>query len=193
MKKSFKLMVAFVMGASMLFSCQQADEPMIDKGQESALKTRAYGDKTPTVTIYVETNDVNPLNAGDYKLPDGTPYADIVELFASNIHKRTVNGVVEPTLYLNDKMTNLLENDGYLTYVKPLQDMGIKVLLTVLGDWQGIGVANMNDTQTTHLPRYWPTPWRNTVWTVSDSTMSMQTIHRPIQPPSAKSLSNSAS
>ena len=93
MKKSFKLMVAFVMGASMLFSCQQADEPMIDKGQESALKTRAYGDKTPTVTIYVETNDVNPLNAGDYKLPDGTPYADIVELFASNIHKRTVNGV----------------------------------------------------------------------------------------------------
>lgn len=40
MKKSFKLMVAFVMGASMLFSCQQADEPMIDKGQESALKTR---------------------------------------------------------------------------------------------------------------------------------------------------------
>lgn len=62
-----------------------------------------------------------------------------MELFASNIHKRTVNGVVEPTLYLNDKMTNLLENDGYLTYVKPLQDMGIKVLLTVLGDWQGIG------------------------------------------------------
>lgn len=153
MKKSFKLMVAFVMGASMLFSCQQADEPMIDKGQESALKTRAYGDKTPTVTIYVETNDVNPLNAGDYKLPDGTPYADIVELFASNIHKRTVNGVVEPTLYLNDKMTNLLENDGYLTYVKPLQDMGIKVLLTVLGDWQGIGVANMNDTQTTQFAK----------------------------------------
>lgn len=153
MKKSFKLMVAFVMGASMLFSCQQADEPMIDKGLESALKTRAYGDKTPTVTIYVETNDVNPLNAGDYKLPDGTPYADIVELFASNIHKRTVNGVVEPTLYLNDKMTNLLENDGYLTYVKPLQDMGIKVLLTVLGDWQGIGVANMNDTQTTQFAK----------------------------------------
>ena len=76
-----------------------------------------------------------------------------MELFASNIHKRTVNGVVEPTLYLNDKMTNLLENDGYLTYVKPLQDMGIKVLLTVLGDWQGIGVANMNDTQTTQFAK----------------------------------------
>ncbi|WP_288489335.1 glycosyl hydrolase family 18 protein [Alistipes finegoldii] len=109
--------------------------------------TRAFGDKTPIVNIYVETNDVNPLNAGDYKLPNGKPYADIVEFFASNIHKETVNGVVRPTLYLNDKMTNLLENGGYLTYVKPLQDMGIKVLLTVLGDWQNIGVTSMNDTQ----------------------------------------------
>lgn len=147
MKKTFKLMAALVMGAGMMFSCQQAEEPTMDKAQEPVVKTRAYGDKTPTVTIYVETNDVNPLNAGDYKLPNGKPYADIVEFFASNIHKRTVNGVVEPTLYLNDKMTNLLENGGYLTYVKPLQDMGIKVLLTVLGDWQNIGVTSMNDTQ----------------------------------------------
>ena len=153
MKKTFKLMAALVMGAGMMFSCQQAEEPTMDKAQEPVVETRAYGDKTPTVTIYVETNDVNPLNAGDYKLPDGTAYADIVEFFASNIHKRTVNGVVEPTLYLNDKMTNLLENGGAQKYVKGLQDKGIKVLLTVLGDWQGIGVANMNDTQTTQFAK----------------------------------------
>ena len=153
MKKTFKLMAALVMGAGMMFSCQQAEEPTMDKAQEPVVKTRAYGDKTPTVTIYVETNDVNPLNAGDYKLPDGTAYADIVEFFASNIHKRTVNGVVEPTLYLNDKMTNLLENGGAQKYVKGLQDKGIKVVLTVLGDWQGIGVANMNATQTTQFAK----------------------------------------
>lgn len=153
MKKTFKLMAALVMGAGMMFSCQQAEEPTMDKAQEPVVKTRAYGDKTPTVTIYVETNDVNPLNAGDYKLPNGKPYADIVEFFASNIHKRTVNGVVEPTLYLNDKMTNLLENGGAQKYVKGLQDKGIKVVLTVLGDWQGIGVANMNDTQTTQFAK----------------------------------------
>ena len=153
MKKTFKLMAALVMGAGMMFSCQQAEEPTMDKAQEPVVETRAYGDKTPTVTIYVETNDVNPLNAGDYKLPDGTAYADIVEFFASNIHKRTVNGVVEPTLYLNDKMTNLLENGGAQKYVKGLQDKGIKVVLTVLGDWQGIGVANMNDTQTTKFAK----------------------------------------
>ena len=152
MKKTFKLMAALVMGAGMMFSCQQAEEPTMDKAQEPVVKTRAYGD-TPVVAIYVETNDVNPLNAGDYKLPNGKPYADIVEFFASNIHKRTVNGVVEPTLYLNDKMTNLLENGGAATYVQGLQAKGIKVVLTVLGDWQGIGVANMNDTQTTQFAK----------------------------------------
>lgn len=31
--------------------------------------------------------------------------------------------------------------------MRPLREVGIKVLLTVLGDWQGVGVANMTDTQ----------------------------------------------
>ena len=151
MKKTFKLMAALVMGAGMMFSCQQAEEPTMDKAQEPVVKTRAYGDKTPTVTIYVETNDVNPLNAGDYKLPNGKPYADIVEFFASNIHKRTVNGVVEPTLYLNDKMTNLLENGGAATYVAGLQAKGIKVVLTILPNWQNIDFTSLNDTQADQL------------------------------------------
>lgn len=112
MKRNLKLFVTLVLGATMMFSCQQAEDPTMDQG--AVPETRAYGD-TPVVVIYVETNDTNPLNAGDYKLSNGEPFAGIVELFASNIHKRTVNGVVEPTLYLNDKMTNLLENDGYLT------------------------------------------------------------------------------
>ena len=150
MKRYFEIFAALFLGTTMMFSCQQAEEPTMDQG--TVPQTRAYGD-TPVVAIYVETNDTNPLNAGDYMLSNGKPFAGIVELFASNIHKRTVNGVVEPTLFLNDKMTNLLENGGYQTYVKPLQDKGIKVLLTVLGDWQGIGVANMNDTQTTQFAK----------------------------------------
>lgn len=153
MKQNFKLFATLAASAAMMISCQQAEEPTMDKAQEPVVKTRAYGDKTPKVTIYVETNDVNPLNAGDYLLSDGSAYADIVEFFAANLNKETVNGVVRPTLYLNDKMTNLLENGGYQTYVKPLQDKGIKVLLTVLGDWQDMGVANMNSTQTTQFAK----------------------------------------
>lgn len=153
MKKTLKLMAALFVGAMFMGACQQVEEPAMEPGQNDAVVTRAYGDKTPKVTIYVETNDVNPLNAGDYVLSNGEPYADIVELFAANIRKRTVNGVTEPVLYLNDKMTNLMENNGYLTYIKPLQDKGIKVLLTILGDHQGIGFANMNDTQTTQFAK----------------------------------------
>lgn len=153
MKKTLKLMAALFIGAMFMGACQQAEEPAVEPEQTDAVVTRAYGDKTPKIAIYVETNDVNPLNAGDYVLSNGETYADIVELFAANIRKRTVNGVTEPVLYLNDKMTNLMENGGYLDYIKPLQDKGIKVLLTILGDHQGIGFANMNDTQTTQFAK----------------------------------------
>ena len=72
-----------------MISCQQAEEPTMDKAQEPVVKTRAYGDKTPKVTIYVETNDENPLNAGDYRLSDGSAYAGIVEFFAAkDVYKR---------------------------------------------------------------------------------------------------------
>ena len=60
-----------------MFSCQQAEEPTMDQGQ--APETRAFGD-TPVVAIYVETNDTNPLNAGDYTMSNGKPFAGIVEL-----------------------------------------------------------------------------------------------------------------
>ena len=58
-----------------------------------------------------------------------------------------MSGQVRPTLNLNDKHTPVREGTGETTYVRPLQEVGIKVLLTVLGDWQGVGVANMTDTQ----------------------------------------------
>ena len=65
MKNLFKSVMALFIGAAM-FSCQQAEEPTMDQGQ--APETRAFGD-TPVVAIYVETNDTNPLNAGDYTMP----------------------------------------------------------------------------------------------------------------------------
>ena len=136
-----------VAAAGMLISCNKEMAPSIQNTDDTTPMTKAYGDKTPIVTAYIETNDTNPLNAGDYFDENGEPFFDIVELFASNIHKETVGTQVRPTLYLNDKLTPVLENGGVDTYVHPLQELGIKVLLTVLGDWQGIGVANMNDTQ----------------------------------------------
>ena len=61
MKRYFEIFAALFLGTTMMFSCQQAEEPTMDQG--TVPQTRAYGD-TPVVAIYVETNDTNPLNAG---------------------------------------------------------------------------------------------------------------------------------
>lgn len=140
----FAAIAAAIVG---VFSCNKIETPPVneaDQVQHSPV-TKAQGLGLLSA-VYVETNDVNPLNAGDYEIM-GMPFFDIVELFAANIHKETVAGEVRPTLYLNDKLTPVLENGGVNTYVRPLQTKGINVLLTVLGDWQEIGVANMTDTQ----------------------------------------------
>lgn len=156
MKTNLFSLTAMLM-AGIMVSCQQAEEPQVNE-DKAEISTRAYGDKSPKMVVYVETNDTNPLNAGDYVLSDGKAFVDIVELFASNLQKRTVNGVIQPVLKLNDRMVRVLEPDpsaptttGYHKYVKPLQDKGIKVLLTVLGNWDEISVASMNDTQTTQF------------------------------------------
>lgn len=143
---------AIVAATVVAFSCNRIETPQPEAKQTLPVTTKSFGEKTPIVAVYVETNDVNPLNAGDYMMYSRS-FIDIVELFAANIHKETVGGQIRPTLYLNDKLTNVLENGGAATYVQPLQAMGIKVLLTVLGDWQHIGVANMNDEQSTQFAK----------------------------------------
>lgn len=141
---------AIAAASASIFACNKIEEPKVvnDQIPESPI-TKAIGDKTPIMACYVETNDVNPLNAGDYYFDNANfdTFFDIVELFAANIHKETVNGQVRPTLYLNDKLAPVLENGGVNKYVRPLQSMEIKVLLTILGDWQEIGLSNMTDTQ----------------------------------------------
>lgn len=111
------------------FSCTSMEEPekLSQQAPAEQLGTKAYGDKSPKIIACVETNDTNPLNAGDYFTEDGEPFVDIVELFAANLWRETVGGAVRPVLHLNDKLTNILENSGVDMYVKPLQEMGIKV------------------------------------------------------------------
>lgn len=147
MKKHLLTLATVLFAAGALFtSCaNDPEEPQI-KSDGTQISTRAYGDKSPKIMVYVETNDVNPLNALCWEM-NGEKFIDILNLFASNIHK-DADGY--PTVYLNDKLTRILEPDpanptttGFHKYVKPLQEEGIKVCMTSLGDWQGIGVANL--------------------------------------------------
>lgn len=53
MKTYIKIFSTLFIGATVLFSCQQAEEPQLDAVQPEAKMTRAFGDKTPIVNIYV--------------------------------------------------------------------------------------------------------------------------------------------
>lgn len=111
MKNFYIYLIVFI--SSIIAGCEQIEEKDITVLNESMV-TKSYGDKYPFISVYIETNDVNPLNAGDYMLEDGTAFFDIVELFASNIN-RDRNG--NPTLFLNDKLANILEKAGLTPFI----------------------------------------------------------------------------
>lgn len=98
---------------------------------------------TGIVTIcYVECNGNNPLNAGEWRLRrSGKPIVDIVNLFAANIRYIEQTGRIG--VWINPNIQHLLDHRD--KYIKPLQDMGMKVCLTILGDHDGTGVANLSD------------------------------------------------
>ena len=101
----------------------------------------------PMGVCYVEVNRHNILNTAAYTLQKGGQQLfDIAIIFAANVNydvatKRTI-------LYNNNNVTKVLANRD--TYVKPLQDKGIKVLLSVLGNHQGAGISNFTSRAAAH-------------------------------------------
>jgi hypothetical protein len=106
-------------------------------------------DQEVKIGVYIEVNDHNPLNAGSYVLEDGTYLFDYVVLFAANIRNRNPNGTgtVTPYVHLNENVQHLLDNRN--KYIKPLQDKGIKVVLGLLGDHDGVSFGTMTDDERT--------------------------------------------
>ena len=96
------LFASLLLAAGAMFTACNNDmeEPRIDAQPEAAV-TRAYGDKSPIVAVYVEINDNDPRIVTSYKDGNGKAFIDLTYLFASNIHK-DANG--DPTIYFNDKM-----------------------------------------------------------------------------------------
>jgi hypothetical protein len=84
---------------------------------------------------YVGVNSNNFGNAGCYILPDERQFFDIASIFAANINLDPVTQ--KPILYFNPQVDAVL--NGPVNYVKQLQELGITVLLTVLGNHQNAG------------------------------------------------------
>jgi hypothetical protein len=85
---------------------------------------------------YVEVNDYSITSVGDYVLAStGANVFDIGIIFAANI-----NYDGSAYLYFNDEVQAVLDNAA--TQIAPLQDQGIQVTLSILGNHEGAGFAN---------------------------------------------------
>ena len=90
----------------------------------------------PLSVAYVEVNSNELANVGKYELADGSNAFDVAIIFAANInHDGTA-----PYLHLNDQVQATL--DDAETQIEPLQEKGIKVTLSLLGNHQAAGFAN---------------------------------------------------
>lgn len=96
--------------------------------------------KRPMKTIaFVETNDWDIRNYGQVILKETKqPVFDIIVLFAANMNYDAVAG--RRYIHFNDKLQPIVNHPEI--YIKPLKDRGIKVLIDILPNHQGVGYRN---------------------------------------------------
>ncbi len=90
----------------------------------------------------MEVNDANPLTNMSFTLKNsGKQVIDQVIMFSSNINYSEETGRVY--IFHNENVQHILDNSE--KYIKPLRDRGIKVLMSVLGNHDRSGVANLSE------------------------------------------------
>jgi hypothetical protein len=133
---------AALLGISLLLAaaCKKDLTPALNSGNTSASKlgTNAIGVSGPKGVCYVEVNNNDIRNVGNYTLSTGEQLFDVAIIFAANINYNTTTQKAE--LFFNPQVTNVLSNAS--TYIQPLQAKGIKVMLSILGNHQGAGITN---------------------------------------------------
>lgn len=91
----------------------------------------------PKLAVYVEVNSNDLANVADYTLAEsGEAAIDMAMIFAANINYDGEKAY----LHFNERVTETLDNAE--TQIRPVQENGTKVLLSVLGNHQGAGFAN---------------------------------------------------
>lgn len=91
--------------------------------------------------LFIETNNVNPLNALAFELENGKLVWDYMTIFAANINYDGEAG--RPYLQPNPEVQFLLAN--HELYLQPLRKRGIKVILGLLGNHDQAGLAQLSE------------------------------------------------
>ncbi len=100
------------------------------------------GEGAVTNVLYFEVNDTNPLNALEFVLAEsGKLFFDHVVLFAANINYNPETNRVY--LYNNENVQYLLDHNE--EFLQPLRKRGMKVILSILGNHDCSGVAQLSD------------------------------------------------
>lgn len=91
--------------------------------------------------LYFEVNDTNPLNALEFLTESGKYYFDYIVLFAANINWNSETKRVY--LSNNENVQFLLDNNEQ--YLQPLRKAGMKIIISILGNHDESGVAQLSD------------------------------------------------
>lgn len=97
--------------------------------------------KNKQVIAFIEVNNTNPLNALQFETVDGDLLIDYLVLFAYNINYDAEAGRVY--CFANPQCQYIL--DHYDEIIKPLRDRGMKVIISVLGNHDMAGLAQLSD------------------------------------------------
>ena len=101
---------------------------------------RKEGEKK--IINWIEVNNTNPLNMLQFETEDGRLLTDYVVFFAYNINYNKETG--EVYVFSNPQCQYIL--DHYDEVVRPLRERGIKVIISILGNHDESGLAQLSDT-----------------------------------------------
>lgn len=140
--KTPKSLFIFIIAIVLCSSCSTEDTTVEAEALPEIIQEELGID--PITIMYVEVNSDNILNVGAYTRSNGKSFFDVAMIFAANINYDEEND--KPIVFLNSNTEDVLENQD--NTIRPLQDKGIKVLLSILGNRQRYGFANFPDRET---------------------------------------------
>lgn len=89
----------------------------------------------------MEMGDTNPLNNLSFTLKNsGKPLVDVLVMFSGNVKYNEEEGKVY--ISINSPIQHVLDNSE--TYLKPLKDRGIKVVMGIMPHWDRVSLMNLD-------------------------------------------------